>query len=165
MDVTVENLSTTEWSKEHPDAFYLGVLLCTANGEKIRDLPGRWPLPPSACQPGGSGSTTLEVELPADPGEYQIQVDVVEAGVCWFSERGSQALVRPVTVVPEPRYRARISSDCSSIGGSVGARLTMDVTVENLATTEWSKEHPDAFYLGVLLCTANGEKIRDLPGR
>jgi hypothetical protein len=164
LDVTVENLAVTEWSKVDPGAFHLGVLLCGADGEKIRDLPGWWPLPPAARLPGGSGKTSLEIQLPADPGEYQILVDVVEAGVCWFSERGSQPLVRPLTVTPELRYVARISSHCSSIAGSAGASLAIDVTVENVATASWSKDCPGAFYVGVLLCTASGEKIRELPG-
>jgi len=163
LDVRVENLTHSQWVTGHPYGFCLGILLRTTTGRKIRELPGCL-LPTSITEPGGRAAAKVEIELPADPGEYQILVDVVEAGVCWFHERGSQPLVFPVSIVPDPCYRARIASDCSSIAGFAGGRLTIDVRVENLSTTEWSKEHRDAFYLGVLLCTAGGEKIHELPG-
>src|SRR5207237_1294616 len=144
LDVTVENLTRSPWVTSHPHGFCLGIQLRTTTGKKIRELPGCL-LPISITEPGGRGAAKVFIELPGDPGEYQIVVDVVEAGVCWFHERGSQPLVFPVSIVPEPCYRARISSDSSSIGGPVGARVPMNVTVENLSITEWSKEHPDGF--------------------
>jgi hypothetical protein len=44
-------------------------------------------------RPGGKETVLLDVELPNTPGSYELFVDVVEEGVCWFSERGSPPLV------------------------------------------------------------------------
>jgi hypothetical protein len=41
----------------------------------------------------------LDVELPNTPGPYELFVDVVEEGVCWFSERGSPPLVCEIQVL------------------------------------------------------------------
>jgi len=163
LEVTVENLSPTEWKTEGPARCGIGAQLRSAAGKLIRELPG-CELPLAAAVPRGRSTVTLEFELPTEPGEYQIVVDVVESGVCWFYQRGSQPLILPVTIVPEPRYRSRISIVSSSITADAGAGLMIDLTVENLATTAWSKEFPDAFYIGVLLRNADGEKICELAG-
>jgi hypothetical protein len=36
------------------------------------------------------------VPLPEGPGRYELFVDVVEEGVCWFSDRGSAPLALPL---------------------------------------------------------------------
>jgi hypothetical protein len=49
---------------------------------------------------GGKESVLLDVELPDIPGLYELFVDVVEEGVCWFSDRGSPPLICDVKVLP-----------------------------------------------------------------
>ena len=57
------------------------------------------PVPPAVSPPGGKETVLLEVVLPDTPGLYELFVDVVEEGVCWFSDRGSPPLVCEIQVL------------------------------------------------------------------
>jgi len=57
------------------------------------------PVPPAASPPNGKETVLLNVVLPDIPGPYELFVDVVEEGVCWFSDRGSPPLVCQVQVL------------------------------------------------------------------
>ena len=48
--------------------------------------------------PGDVAGITLPVTAPRDPGNYQLEIDVVQEGVTWFSDRGSKPLVASVSV-------------------------------------------------------------------
>jgi SAM-dependent methyltransferase len=41
---------------------------------------------------------SLEVQAPATPGRYRIEIDLVQERICWFAERGSRTVNVPVTV-------------------------------------------------------------------
>ena len=57
-------------------------------------------------EPGSATVIDLVVRVPARPGSYLLEVDMVEEGVCWFADRGSVSLRIPVAVAPRPRrYR------------------------------------------------------------
>lgn len=100
--VTVTHRGTRPWRKESPGMFRLGARLRTPTGRFLRELPGTL-LPPDAVEPGGTGLALLELTLPDEPGTYQVLVDVVEEGVCWFSERGSpELLLRLHVTADEP---------------------------------------------------------------
>lgn len=45
--------------------------------------------PPEPLAPGQAAVVAVEVEAPALPGRYELQFDVVEEGVTWFSSLGS----------------------------------------------------------------------------
>ena len=51
------------------------------------------PLPP-----GETATIELTLTAPDEPGEYQLQLDLVEELVAWFSEKGAQPLMLPVSV-------------------------------------------------------------------
>jgi SAM-dependent methyltransferase len=53
--------------------------------------------------PGVATLLDLPVRVPATPGAYVLEVDLVEEGVCWFADRGSVPLRIAVAVAPEPR--------------------------------------------------------------
>ena len=53
--------------------------------------------------PGVATVVDLPVRVPAIPGSYLLEVDLVEEGVCWFADRGSVPLRIAVAVAPEPR--------------------------------------------------------------
>ncbi|MEZ5401521.1 MAG: radical SAM protein [Bryobacteraceae bacterium] len=95
--VTVENISPEAWFDGNPQGGHLGVMLRTSAGRKIRELPGA-PLPASVAQPGSKATVPLNLTLPAEQGRYQVLFDVVESGVCWYFERGSQPLILDVQV-------------------------------------------------------------------
>lgn len=48
--------------------------------------------------PGGTANFSMSVVAPKEPGNYQLQVDLVEELVAFFSSKGTQKLVVPVTV-------------------------------------------------------------------
>jgi hypothetical protein len=48
--------------------------------------------------PGGTAKFTMTVTAPKDPGNYQLQVDLVEELVVFFSAKGTQKLSVPVAV-------------------------------------------------------------------
>ena len=58
-----------------------------------QELPG--PVPP-----GGSTVVDLMVTAPAEAGEYTLEIDLVQEGVTWWEQAGSEVLRAPVTVRP-----------------------------------------------------------------
>jgi pyruvate-formate lyase-activating enzyme len=96
--LTVENLSPAEWSVDGGHRYSIGVRLRSHIGRILHELHGM-PMPPSVLPSGGKETVLLEVLLPDTPGLYELFVDVVEEGVCWFSDRGSPPLVCEVHVV------------------------------------------------------------------
>jgi pyruvate-formate lyase-activating enzyme len=98
--LTVENLSSSDWDANSGHSFRIGLQLRSDNGRMLEELPGI-PLPPESVRAGGKGTALVEVRLPSTVGDYQLFIDVVEDGVCWFSERSSPALICKLRVEPE----------------------------------------------------------------
>jgi pyruvate-formate lyase-activating enzyme len=97
--LTVENLSPSPWRAEGSRRYKIGVRLRSHTGRILYELDGM-PMPPAVSRPGGKETVLLDVLLPDTPGLYEVFVDVVEEGVCWFSDRGSPPLVCEVQVLP-----------------------------------------------------------------
>jgi 2-polyprenyl-3-methyl-5-hydroxy-6-metoxy-1,4-benzoquinol methylase len=51
-----------------------------------------------AVDPGGECEVQLEIVAPVDPGEYQLEIDLVQEWIGWFADRGSSALTVPVVI-------------------------------------------------------------------
>jgi predicted O-methyltransferase YrrM len=49
--------------------------------------------------PGDAGSFHVLVTCPQSPGEYQLEIDLVWEGVCWFKDKGNIAPVVPLLVI------------------------------------------------------------------
>jgi hypothetical protein len=96
--LTVENLSLSAWRTDGGRRYSIGVRLRSHTGRVLQELHGM-PVPPAALPPGGKETVLLEVLLPETPGLYELFVDVVEEGVCFFSDRGSPPLVCEIQVV------------------------------------------------------------------
>ncbi len=92
LKIRVENLSETVWDLSRPDRYHVGFLLRSETGKKIRELAGG-SLPPGTGTPKNPHRIEIDLILPLDAGRYQLLVDVVEANVCWFHERGSAPLI------------------------------------------------------------------------
>jgi hypothetical protein len=109
--LTVENLSPSEWRAEGGRRYSIGVRLRSRTGRVLQELHGM-PVPPAVSPPGGKETVLLDVVLPDTPGLYELFVDVVEEGVCYFSDRGSPPLICEIEVVPgapKPwRYQALV---------------------------------------------------------
>lgn len=48
--------------------------------------------------PGETASFTIQVGAPGEPGDYQLQLDLVEELVIWFRAKGADTLIVPVQV-------------------------------------------------------------------
>jgi pyruvate-formate lyase-activating enzyme len=96
--LTVENLSPSAWRIDGGRRYSIGVRLRSHIGRVLRELHGM-PVPPAVSPPGGKETVLLNVVLPDIPSTYELFVDVVEEGVCWFSDRGSSPLVCEVQVL------------------------------------------------------------------
>jgi hypothetical protein len=54
---------------------------------------------PKDLRPGEETEMTLEITAPKQPGEYLLNLDMVQEGVCWFGDKGSPTTKVNVTVV------------------------------------------------------------------
>ena len=54
-------------------------------------------------KPGDEAEMQLQITAPAWPGEYVIEIDLVEEGVAWFGEKGSKTYANRVRVKPSDR--------------------------------------------------------------
>lgn len=54
---------------------------------------------PKDLKPGEETEMTLQITAPKEPGEWFMQLDMVQEGVSWFHERGSTATKVKVNVV------------------------------------------------------------------
>ncbi|HEV2762238.1 MAG TPA: hypothetical protein VGV38_04520, partial [Pyrinomonadaceae bacterium] len=57
-------------------------------------------------RPGQEAEVTIVVHTPAEPGEYLLQLDLVQEGVAWFRQQGSAPARVRVTVKDDGRPRA-----------------------------------------------------------
>jgi hypothetical protein len=55
---------------------------------------------PYDMEPGDTAGLTMTVKAPSTPGEYVLQVDLVQRGVGWFGANGSKPFQARVTVAP-----------------------------------------------------------------
>jgi acyl carrier protein len=112
--VTVKNSSMVTWPPTTESAIALGNHWLSPQGELLIWSDGRAKLT-KPLRPGANQNIQLEVRAPNEPGEYLLEVDLVEEGVTWFKEQGMSAAVLPVTVssVAEPSGRiARALAAC-----------------------------------------------------
>jgi hypothetical protein len=78
-------------------AVRLGYRWLDAQGQVVSDYQTRTDLP-RPLRPGESISLPIEVAMPAAPGPYRLQLDLVHELVAWFEARGAARFEVPVTV-------------------------------------------------------------------
>ena len=94
------------WSRGAPvntrsdNKFYLaaGNRWLNADGGLLTNMDGRYGIPKDLA-PGEEIEVPLVITAPQDPGEYVLEVDVVQEGVAWFSDKGSPTAKTKITVV------------------------------------------------------------------
>jgi hypothetical protein len=99
--VVVKNTSNTTWlARERgrsPFQVSLGNHWLDSTGREVVHDDGRTGMPRD-LQPGEQVELKLVVNAPKDPGEYLLELDMLQEGVSWFAHRGSQVVRLPVVV-------------------------------------------------------------------
>lgn len=107
VQVKVKNASEVFWwarggeqNERTDNKFYLaaGDRWLKADGTLVSDMDGRYGIGKD-LKPGEETEVPLLVTAPKEPGEYILEVDLVQEQVSWFSEKGSPTARAKVTVV------------------------------------------------------------------
>jgi hypothetical protein len=95
LQVKVQNASDVLWKVRGGGAdnkFYIAVgdRWLAAEGEKlVTDMDGRYGLPRD-LKPGEEAKVPLLITAPKEPGDYILELDLVQEQVAWFHEKGSE---------------------------------------------------------------------------
>jgi hypothetical protein len=94
----INNISAVEWPAVGNRAVTLQNRWRDHTDTVVADHGGEGSIPYDV-EPGDTVGLVLNVTAPAEPGDYALEVDLVQKEVAWFSERGSTAWKGGVTVV------------------------------------------------------------------
>ncbi|MGC4084380.1 MAG: hypothetical protein QM736_20270 [Vicinamibacterales bacterium] len=101
LGLTVTNMSAVTWLADIPG----GRHICLAN--HWLDAHGSVVVPDDArarlrqdLAPGQSDEMRIDVQTPASPGKYLLEIDLVQERICWFAQRGSVTLKVPLDIAP-----------------------------------------------------------------
>ena len=94
----VRNVAAEPWRQAIVRQLNVGNHWLTTDGARHTYDDGRQRLP-AVVAPGERAEVTLRVQAPAEPGRYQLVLDVVQEGVRWFADAGSVPLIVAATVV------------------------------------------------------------------
>jgi len=103
--VRLKNTSPVNWGAFETSGLTLGNQWLSDRGEIIAISDGRLPLP-RPIAPGERAYLTLKVLAPQKPGNYLVEVDLIEEGICRFADFGSAPLRIPVCVKPSSTTKA-----------------------------------------------------------
>ncbi|MGE0845703.1 MAG: AMP-binding protein [Flavobacteriaceae bacterium] len=95
--VKVKNISSAPWEPFERSGLALGNHWLSGDGAIVVWSDGRTPLT-RALRQGERAFMTLDVVAPSEPGDYLLEVDMVEEGVRWIAEIALAPLLIPVTV-------------------------------------------------------------------
>ena len=95
--VTVRNDSPQPWPVMPDNRINVANHWLDAAGSCLHRDDGRTGLP--RLEPGAAVDLRLRCTTPTEPGDYLLEVDLVQEGVTWFAERGSPSARVMVTVV------------------------------------------------------------------
>ena len=107
VQVHIKNASDVFWwarggeiNERNDNFFYIaaGDRWLKADGTLYTDSDGRYGISKD-LKPGEETEVPLLVTAPKDPGEYILEVDLVQEQVSWFSDKGSPTVRAKVTVV------------------------------------------------------------------
>ncbi|HLE63039.1 MAG TPA: hypothetical protein VI750_07865 [Pyrinomonadaceae bacterium] len=62
-----------------------------SKGQLVTNMDGRYGLPLNLA-PGRDVEVPLAITAPAQPGDYILELDIVQEGVAWFKDKGSEVL-------------------------------------------------------------------------
>jgi hypothetical protein len=103
----IKNNSDVQWwsrgarINSRPDnKFYLaaGNRWLKADGTLMTNMDGRYGIAQNLA-PGEEAEVPLEITAPKEPGEYILEIDLIQEGVAWFSDKGSPTARTKISVV------------------------------------------------------------------
>jgi len=103
IQVKAQNASDVPWKVRGGGAdnkFYIAVgdRWLKPNGTLITSMDGRSGLNRN-LKPGEETEVPLQITAPQEPGEYMLEVDLVQEQVAWFHDKGSATAKTKITVV------------------------------------------------------------------
>jgi hypothetical protein len=102
--VLIKNAGDTLWPGCERSAgkfqINLGSHWLNANGQVASKEEGRSPLPADLA-PGQETTVSFSVAAPAEPGDYMLELDMLQEGVSWFGLKGSRTYRRRITVLDD----------------------------------------------------------------
>ncbi|KLU59398.1 hypothetical protein CEB3_c43840 [Peptococcaceae bacterium CEB3] len=96
-NVTVRNVGNFIWPAEGANPVHMSYHLFGQHGRVVvndglrRDLP-------NDLRPGQRATISLGIKLPKKPGDYTVEVDMVQEGVTWFGQKGGKTFSLGVQV-------------------------------------------------------------------
>jgi len=103
LDVLVRNVGGAEWpaagDSDGSGAVRLRDRWLKADGSVLNDEDASARIP-FDMEPGDTAGLSLDATAPDEPGEYVLELDVVQEGVAWFGSRGSLTFRAKVSVAP-----------------------------------------------------------------
>ncbi len=96
INVRIKNASDVLWlvygtGESNKYRVAVGDTWLDSNGKVITNMDGRYGLP-ADLRPGREVEVPLTITVPANPGKYILQLDLVQEGVTWFQDKGSPVL-------------------------------------------------------------------------
>lgn len=108
IQIKVKNVSDQPWfarggeiNKNPDNRFFLAVgnrWLKSDEKTLVTNMDGRYGLQKN-LKPGEEEQVSLQITAPKEPGEYTLEIDMVQEQVSWFSDKGSPTAKAKITVV------------------------------------------------------------------
>lgn len=133
LQVTVQNTSSAVWHFDDQRPVMLGNHWLGENGDMMR-LDDGCAMLPNDLAPGALADVEIEVSTPPAPGVYILELDLVQEGVSWFKDKGSQTLRVPIEVRPE-RAIAPVAAVATTPPSEEVAAAGDPITMEREAPT------------------------------
>lgn len=96
LEVVVKNMSEANWPAHgrSGDGYFqvnLGNVWFDSKDARITENPYVRSGLPNDLKPGESVTVSLEITAPGTPGDYTLQIDLVQEMVSWFAEKGNNS--------------------------------------------------------------------------
>ena len=121
--VKVENLSAESWRASNVSGIALANRWRDSSGAVVPSTDGRTALPCDLL-PGSSIDLEIVVTAPMKPGDWTLELDMVEEGITWFSDRGSSLTRLRVNVQRGPRFWDKFLSKKTTAETKTGTTST-----------------------------------------
>ena len=114
--VVVTNTSVRAWSAAGEQAVHVSYHWIQPGSRRVLILDGARTLLPRDLAPGDATTVDALLQVPALTGTLQLQWDLVQEDVAWFSARGNPAAVVNVKITPaQPKAQSALPSNLQTL--------------------------------------------------